>query len=69
MLPLSVAMDDGEFDHGGDGGGSGGGGCPVAAVVAGVAARDNRDRWGWHLMAVVALDGGHATTSRRSKQG
>ncbi len=41
LLPLSLAMDDGEFDHGGGGGGSGG---PAAvAAVAGVAV-DN-DWW------------------------
>ncbi len=28
----------------------------------------NRDWWQWCLMAVAALDGGHATTSRRSKR-
>ncbi len=40
LLPLSLAMDDGEFDHGG--GGGGGGGLAAAAVVA-VAAVD--DDW------------------------
>jgi hypothetical protein len=38
LLPLSLAMDDGEFDHGGGGGGGGG---PVAAAAAAVAAMDN----------------------------
>jgi hypothetical protein len=38
LLPLSLAMDDGEFDHGGGGGGGGG---PAAAAVATVAAMDN----------------------------
>jgi hypothetical protein len=37
LLPISSAMDDGEFDHGG---GSGGGGGLAAAAVAGVAAVD-----------------------------
>ncbi len=37
LLPLSSAMDDGEFDHGGGGGGGGG---PVAAAAAAVAAMD-----------------------------
>ncbi len=32
LLPLSLAMDDGKFDHGG--GGGGGGGLAAAAVVA-----------------------------------
>jgi hypothetical protein len=38
LLPLSLAMNDGKFDHGG--GGRGGGG-PAAAAVAVVAAMDN----------------------------
>jgi hypothetical protein len=38
LLPLSLAMDDGEFDHGGGGGGGGG---PAAAAAAAVAATDN----------------------------
>jgi hypothetical protein len=40
LLPLSLAMDDGEFDDGG-GGGGGGGGSPAAAAAAAVAAVDN----------------------------
>ena len=40
LLPLSLAMDDGEFDHGGGGGGGGG---PAAAAAAAVAAVD--DDW------------------------
>jgi hypothetical protein len=38
LLPLSLAMVDGEFDHGGGGGGGGG---PEAAAAAAVAAIDN----------------------------
>ncbi len=38
LLPLSLAMDDGKFDHGGRGGGSGG---SAAAAAAAVAALDN----------------------------
>jgi hypothetical protein len=38
LLPFSLAMDDGKFDHGG---GSGGGGGPAAAAAAAVAARDD----------------------------
>ncbi len=34
MLPLSLAMDNGEFDHGGGGGGGGGPAAAVAVVVA-----------------------------------
>jgi hypothetical protein len=41
LLPLSLAIDDGEFDHGG---GSGGGGSLVAAAVVAVAVVDN-DWW------------------------
>ncbi len=37
LLPLSLAMDDGEFDYGG---GVGGGGGPAAAAAAAVAAMD-----------------------------
>ncbi len=37
-MPLSLAMDEGEFNHGG---GGGGGGSPVAAAVAVGAAVDN----------------------------
>jgi hypothetical protein len=38
LLPLSLAMDDGEFDHGGGGGSSGG---PAAAAAVAGAAVDN----------------------------
>jgi hypothetical protein len=38
LLPLSLAMNDGKFDHGG---GSGGGGSPAAAAAAAVTAMDN----------------------------
>ncbi len=38
LLPLSLAMDDGKFDHGG---GVGGGGGPAAVAAAAVAAMDN----------------------------
>jgi hypothetical protein len=41
LLPLSLAMDDGKFDHGG--GGEGGGG-PAAAAAAAVVAMDNNWR-------------------------
>ncbi len=41
LLPLSLAMDDGKFDHGG---GCGGGGGPAAAAAAAVAAMDNNWR-------------------------
>jgi hypothetical protein len=36
LLPLSLAMDDGEFNHGGGGGGSGSLAAAAAAVVAAV---------------------------------
>ncbi len=36
MLPLSLARDDGEFDHRGDGGGGGGMAAAAAAAVAAV---------------------------------
>ena len=42
LLPLSLAMDNSDFDRGGGGGNSGG---PVAAAAAAVAVVDDRDRW------------------------
>jgi hypothetical protein len=41
LLPLSLATDNGEFDHGGGGGGGGG---LAAAAAAAVVAMDN-DWW------------------------
>ncbi len=38
LLPLSLPVDDGEFDHGGGGGGSGGPAAAAAATSAGAAA-------------------------------
>ncbi len=38
LLPLSLAMDNGKFDHSGGGGGGGG---PAAAAAAAVAVMDN----------------------------
>ncbi len=34
LLPLSLAVDNGEFNHGGGGGGSGGPGVAAAKAVA-----------------------------------
>ncbi len=39
LLPISLAVDDSEFDHGG--GGGRGGGLAAAAVAAGVAVDNN----------------------------
>jgi hypothetical protein len=50
LLPLSMAMDDGKFDH--VGGGGGGGGLVAAAAVA-VAALD--DNWRQKQPAMRAL--------------
>ncbi len=50
LLPLSLAMDDGKFDHGG---GGGGGGSPAAAAVAAVVAMD--DDWRQKRPATRAL--------------
>jgi hypothetical protein len=50
LLPLSLAMDDSEFNHGG--GGGGGGGPAAAAAVAGVAV-DNK--WQQKRPAMRAL--------------
>jgi hypothetical protein len=53
LLPLSLAMDDGDFNHGG---GIGCGGCLAAATVAAVVAVDNN--WQRKQPATRAL-GGH----------
>jgi hypothetical protein len=50
LLPLSLAMDDGKFDHGGGGGGGGG---LVTAAAAAVAALD--DDWRQKRPATRAL--------------
>ena len=52
LLPLSLAMDDGKFDHGG-GGGGGGSSAAAAAAVAVVAAMD--DDWRQKRPATRAL--------------
>ncbi len=49
-MPLSLAMDNGEFDHGG---GGGGGGRPAAAAAAAVAAVD--EDWRQKRPAMRAL--------------
>ncbi len=51
-MPLSLAMDDGEFDNDGGGGGGGSGG-PAAAAAAAVTAVDNN--WRRKLPATRAL--------------
>jgi hypothetical protein len=43
LLPFSLAMDNGEFNHGG-GGGSAGSPVAAAAAAVAVAAVDDRDR-------------------------
>ncbi len=50
LLPLSLPMDHGEFDHGGGGGGGGG---PAAAAAAAVVATD--DDWRQKRLATRAL--------------
>ncbi len=50
-MPLSLAMDDGEFDHGG---GSGGNGGPAAAAAAAVAAMAMDNIWWQKLPATRA---------------
>jgi hypothetical protein len=52
LLPLFLAMEDGEFDHGGDGGG---GGSPVAAAVAVVAAMDDDWQQKWPARRVLLV--------------
>jgi hypothetical protein len=71
LLPLSSAMDNGKFNHGGDGcnsGSGGSGGSTAAVAAAAVVAVDYRHRWWWCLMVAAALDVGHPTTSLRSKR-
>jgi hypothetical protein len=62
LLPLFLAMDNGEFNNDGGGGcsGSPAAALAAAAVAAVAAAVDNKDgiqrrRWCGHLMAVAAL--------------
>ncbi len=44
LLPISLAVDDGEFDH--RGGGSSGGGPAAAAAAAGAAVDDDwQQKW------------------------
>jgi hypothetical protein len=50
LLPLSLAIDNGEFEHGGGGGGGGG---PAAAAAVAVAATD--DDWWQKWPATRAL--------------
>ncbi len=49
LLPLSLAMDDGELDQGG-GGGGGGGLAAAAAAAAAVAVVDNNWQRNWPAM-------------------
>ncbi len=67
-MPLSLAMDSSELDHGCGGGSGGGSGSPAVAAAAAVPVADNKDRRQWCLMAVAALHGGHATTNWCSKR-
>ncbi len=52
LLPLSLAMDDGKFDHGGGGGGDGG---SVAAAAVVVAATDDDWRQNRPAMRVLTV--------------
>ncbi len=52
LMPLSLAMDDGKFDHGGGGGGGGG---PAAAAVAVAAVAVVDDNWRQKRPATIAL--------------
>ncbi len=47
LLSLSLAMDDGEFDHGGGGSFGGGSGALEAAAAAAVAAVEDNWRQKW----------------------
>jgi hypothetical protein len=52
LSPLSLAMDDGNFDHGGGGGGGGG---PAAAAATAVAVAAMDDNWRQKRPAMRAL--------------
>ncbi len=52
LLPLSLAINDGEFIHSGGGGGNGG---LAAAAVAAVAAMDN-DWWQKRLATKASME-------------
>ncbi len=52
LLPLFLAMDGGEFNHGGGGGGGGG---PAAAAAAAVAAMDDDWRQKHPAMSAMAV--------------
>jgi hypothetical protein len=51
LLPISLAVDDGEFDHRG---GSGGGGSPAAAAAAAAAGAMVDDDWRQKRLAMKA---------------
>jgi hypothetical protein len=51
-LPFSLAMDDGKFDHSGDGGG---GGSPAAAAAAAAAVAVMDNNWRQKRPAMRAL--------------
>ncbi len=62
MLPLSLAMENGEFDKDGGGGSSGSPVATAAAAAAAMMVEDNRDsvqwrRWPRRSMAVAAFGG------------
>ncbi len=52
LLPLSLARDNGKFDHGGGGGGSGG---PVAVVAVVVAVMDDNWQQKWPAMRALTV--------------
>jgi hypothetical protein len=59
LLPLSLAMDNGEFDHGG---GSGGGGSLAAATAAAVVAVDDNWQQKWPETRASTVAWQHAMT-------
>ncbi len=54
LLPLSLAMDDGEFNDSGSGG-DGGSGGPAAAAAVAVTAVDNDWQQKWPEMRVLTV--------------
>jgi hypothetical protein len=75
LLPLSLAMDDGEFDHGGGGGGGGGPAAASAAAVAAVAVAAVDNDWrcnesiDCHMMACNDKCGRQKTTQQPTNDG
>ncbi len=72
LLPLSLAMGDGEFDSGGSGGGGGGGDGGGGGGDSSNGGSGGGGGGGWCVRwraAAASFDGGHATTSWHTPTG